>query len=150
MIDMEQFVKQLKSLGDASRMKIIRLLCEANDDLCVCEIMDAIEDSHSNISRHLKILRAAGLVNEKKEGRWAYFSLADSDSAFHKNLLQTIRSIPGKYIADDSERLKLRLSLREDGKCIDGLKSEKWTAAMKFIRTEKVTRYRNKQERIGR
>ncbi len=91
--------------------------------------MDAIEDSHSNISRHLKILRTAKLVKEKKEGKWAYFSLADSDSAFHKNLLQAIRSIPGEYFAEDSGRLKLRLSLREDGKCIDGLKSEKWMAA---------------------
>ena len=148
---MEDFVEQLKSLGDPTRLKIIRLLSEAGENLCVCEIMDAIEDSHSNISRHLKILRTAKLVKEKKEGKWAYFSLADSDSAFHKNILQAIRSIPGEYFAEDSGRLRLRLSLREDGKCIDGLKSKKWAKTMKLIRsTEEIDRYRNQQQRSGR
>ena len=54
---MKEFVEQVKALGDATRLKIIRLLCEAREDLCVCEIMDAIEISHCNISRHLKILK---------------------------------------------------------------------------------------------
>jgi len=61
---MDDFVEQLKALGDETRVKILRLLSDAKVDLCVCEIMDAIEDSHSNISRQLKILRAAGLVKE--------------------------------------------------------------------------------------
>jgi len=147
---MEQFVEQMKSLGDGTRLKMIRLMMEAKQNLCVCEIMDAIEDSHSNISRHLKILRAAGLVKEKKEGKWAYFSLADPDSPFHRNLLQAVRNMPAENFADDIERLKLRLSLREDGKCVDGLKSKKWMAALKLIRAESINRYDKKQERSRR
>jgi ArsR family transcriptional regulator len=147
---MEEFVEQFKSLGDATRLKIIRLLCEAGEELCVCEIMDAIEDSHSNISRHLKILRAAGLVKEIKEGRWAYFSLADPDSPFHTNLLQAVRNIPAEIFVNDIERLKLRLSLREGEKCIDGLKSERWMAAQKLIRAVNINRYKNKRIRSRR
>jgi len=143
---MEQFVEQLKSLGDVTRLKIIRLLCEAGEELCVCEIMDAIEDSHSNVSRHLKIMRAAGLVKEKKEGRWAYFSLADPDSPFHRNLLQAVRNMPVEKFTDDIERLKLRLSLREGEKCVDGLKSERWMAAQKLIKAVNITRY-NKERK---
>lgn len=147
---MEQFVEQLKAVGDVTRLKIIRLIMEARQDLCVCEIMDAIEDSHSNVSRHLKILRAAGLVKEKKEGKWAYFSLADPDSPFHRNLLQAVRNMPAENFTDDIGRLKLRLSLREDGKCVDGLKSEKWMATLKLIRAESINRYDKKQERSRR
>jgi ArsR family transcriptional regulator len=147
---MDDFVEQLKSLGDTTRLKIIRLFSEAKVDLCVCEIMDAIEDSHCNISRQLKILRAAGLVKEKKEGKWAYFSLAHPDSPFHKNLLQAVRNMPAEYFANDAERLKLRLSLREGGKCVDGLKSEKWMVALKLIRTENINSYDKNRERNRR
>jgi ArsR family transcriptional regulator, arsenate/arsenite/antimonite-responsive transcriptional repressor len=150
MRQMEEFVEQFKSLGDATRLKIIRLLCEAGEELCVCEIMDAIEDSHSNISRHLKILRAAGLVKEQKEGRWAYFSLTDPDSPFHGNLLQAVRNMPAENFTDDIERLKLRLSLREGEKCVDGLKSERWMSAQKLIRSVTINRYSNKRKQSRR
>jgi ArsR family transcriptional regulator len=147
---MEQFVEQIKSLGDGTRLKIIRLMIEERDNLCVCEIMDALEISHSNVSRHLKILKIAGFVKEKKEGRWVHFSLADPESPFHRNLLQAVRNMPADNFADDIERLKLRLSLREDGKCVDGLKSEKWMSAMKLIKAESINRYNSKQERSRR
>ena len=138
---MNEFVEQLKSLGDATRMKIIRLLCEAGEDLCVCEIMDALEVSHCNISRHLKILKTAGIVEERKEGRWVHFSIANPESTFHKNLLLAIGNVPAELFTAEIERLKLRLSLREEGKCVDGLKSEKWMAALKLIRAENISRY---------
>jgi ArsR family transcriptional regulator, arsenate/arsenite/antimonite-responsive transcriptional repressor len=138
---MKEFVEQLKSLGDVTRLKIIRLLCEAREDLCVCEIMDALEVSHCNISRHLKILNTAGVVEERKEGRWVHFSIANPESTFHKNLLLAIGNLPAELFAADIERLQLRLSLREEGKCVDGLKSEKWMAAQKLIKAENINRY---------
>jgi ArsR family transcriptional regulator len=147
---MEEFVEQFKSLGDATRLKIIRLLFEAGEELCVCEIMDAIVDSHSNISRHLKILKASGLVKEQKEGKWAYFSLADPDSPFHRNLLHAVRNMPAENFTDDIERLKLRLSLREGEKCVEGLKSERWMAALKIINAVNINRYNNKKKRSRR
>jgi ArsR family transcriptional regulator len=147
---MEQFVEQLKSLGDVTRLKIIRLMIEVGEDLCVCEIMDALEVSHCNISRHLKILKTAGFVKEKKEGRWVHFSLATPGRLFHKNLLQAVRNMPAENFANEIERLKLRLSIREDGKCVAGLKSEKWMAALKLIKTENINRYNKNQERSRR
>jgi len=147
---MKEFVEQAKALGDVTRLKMIRLLCEAREDLCVCEIMDALEVSHSNVSRHLKILKTTGFVKEKKEGRWVHFSLAHPERPFHKNLLLAVRNMPAENFADDIERLKLRLSLREDGKCVDGLKSEKWMAALKLIRAENIHRYNHKRERSRR
>ena len=147
---MKPYVEQAKALGDVTRLRIMRLICEAGQALCVCELMDALKVSHCNISRHLKILKIAGIVEEQKEGRWVHFSVANPRNLFHKNLLRAVDEMPSELFAADIERLKARLSLREDGKCVDGLNSERWKAALKLIRTENVTRYNRKQERNRR
>ncbi len=147
---MKLYVEQAKALGDVTRLRIMRLICEARQALCVCELMDALKVSHCNISRHLKILKIAGIVEEQKEGRWVHFSVANPRNLFHKNLLRAVDEMPGELFAADIERLKARLSLREDGKCVDGLNSERWKAALKLIRTENVTRHNRKQERNRR
>jgi len=132
---MDDFVEQLKALGDETRVKIVRLLTEAKVDLCVCEIMDAIEDSHCNISRHLKILKTTKLVRESKQGKWVYFGLATPKDSFHESVLNAVSSIPDEHFFNDLKRLKLRLSLRENEKCVDGLKSEKWSQALELLAT---------------
>ena len=147
---MQDFVEQAKALGDVTRLKMIRLFCEAREDLCVCEIMDALEVSHSNVSRHLKILKTAGFVRERKEGRWVHFYLTEPSSPSHKNLLLAVGNLPAENFANDIERLKLRLSLREDGKCVDGLQSEKWKSALKLIRAGNMNRYNDNQEQDRR
>jgi len=123
---MEKYAERLKALGDRTRLKILRLLTAAQGDLCVCEIMDTIEDSHCNISRHLKILKQAGFVREKRQGKWAYFGLAGPEDPFHESVLRAVSCIPEDKFFDDARRLRLRLSLRENNKCINGLQSEKW------------------------
>ena len=123
---MKEFVEQAKALGDITRLKIVRLMMEARQDLCVCEFMDALEVSHSNVSRHLKILKTSGFVREKREGRWVHFVLTEPVGPFHENLLLAVGSIPAELFAADIERMHLRLSLREGGKCVEGVKSRKW------------------------
>lgn len=129
---MEEFVEYFKALSDITRLKIMWILSKANAELCVCEVMDSLEESHYNISRHLKILKTAKLVKEKKEGKWVYFSLADPKHPFHEFVLQTVLNIPEQYFFNDTRRLKLRLSLRENERCVDGLKSEKWIQLLKL------------------
>ncbi len=123
---MDPYAEQFKALGDRSRLKILRLLTVAQEDLCVCEIMDTVEDSHCNISRHLKILKQAGFVREKRQGKWVYFGLAVPEDPFHEAVLRAVSCIPEDIFFDDARRLRLRLSLREDNKCVNGLQSEKW------------------------
>ena len=130
---MEEFVEYFKALGDITRLKILRLLMKAETNLCVCEIMDAIEDSHYNVSRHLKILKTAKLVKEKKDGKWVYFGLSNPQNPFHEGLLQAVRNIPEDQLFHHAKRLMLRLSLRENDKCVDGLNSEKWRQAVEIF-----------------
>lgn len=123
---MNNFAERFKALGDVTRLKILRLLSLAKGDLCVCEIMDTVEDSHCNISRHLKILKKAGFVRENRQGKWVYFGLTPPEDPFHNSILQSVLSIPEEKFFNDTLRLSLRLSLRENNKCVNGLQSEKW------------------------
>ena len=138
---MEEFVEYFKALGDITRLKILRLLMKAGTNVCVCEIMDSIEDSHYNVSRHLKILKKAKLVKEKKDGKWVYFGLSNPLNPFHEGLLQAIRNIPEDQLFHNVKRLALRLSLRENEKCVDGLNSDKWRQVVQHINVgrEKTT-----------
>jgi len=62
-----------KALGDETRLTIVQLLI--GRELCVCDILDSFDMSQPAISHHLKILRQAGVVRDKREGKWIYYSL---------------------------------------------------------------------------
>uniref|UniRef100_A0A7C6A916 ArsR family transcriptional regulator n=1 Tax=candidate division WOR-3 bacterium TaxID=2052148 RepID=A0A7C6A916_UNCW3 len=118
----QELVDVLKALADQTRLRIIWLLLKAKSELCVCEIMDSLNKSQYNVSRHLKILKNAGLVQERKEGRWVFYSLVKPANQVQKQLLAAIRAISEKVLAEDKKRLEKRLSLRKDGKVVIGMK----------------------------
>lgn len=67
------FETTFKALGEPTRLKIIKLL--AHMDLCVCDLEDVMQMSQPRISQHLKVLKHAGLINERKEGQRTICSL---------------------------------------------------------------------------
>lgn len=68
-------VRIFKALADINRLKIIKLLKEG--ELCVCELTAVLSTSQSTVSHHLSVLKKAGLIKERKEGKWSYFRLSD-------------------------------------------------------------------------
>ena len=68
-------VEVFKAAADPCRLRILMLLKEG--ELCVCEIMTALKKPQSSTSHHLSILREAGLVKERRDGKWSYYRLAD-------------------------------------------------------------------------
>jgi ArsR family transcriptional regulator len=116
----EKAAKVLKILGQESRIRILRILLEAQKELCVCEIVDAMALPQYAVSRHLKALKQMGLVTERRAGTWILYSLVSPKNSFIKNLFSLIKSIPPRE--DDRVRLKRRLKLRLQGKCIIGYK----------------------------
>ncbi len=64
-----------KAISDPARVKIICAL--ANGELCVCELMEAMGMQQTVVSHHLKILKYAGIVSDRKSGKWVNYSLAD-------------------------------------------------------------------------
>ncbi len=131
--DMELYIEQFKALGDKTRLAILWLLNSVSGDLCVCEITDAIGESHCNVSRHLKILKGAKLVKEKKDGRWVYFDLVKPPDQVQALILKTLAAIPPDSYLEMNARLKLRLSLRDGNRCVDGVKSENWRRVVNKI-----------------
>jgi ArsR family transcriptional regulator len=65
--------RRFQALSDQTRLEIVSLL--AGGERCVCELTDALDAAQSRLSFHLKVLKGAGLVVDRREGRWSYYSL---------------------------------------------------------------------------
>jgi DNA-binding transcriptional ArsR family regulator len=87
----------LKAAADPNRARILKML--ESGELCVCQIVAALGLSESTVSKHLSVLRAAGLVEERKEGRWVYCRLAES--AVNDYALRVLSLIRG-WLAKDA------------------------------------------------
>jgi ArsR family transcriptional regulator len=87
---MKDFIKVMKALSDPGRVKIVKML--QRKMMCVCEIKEALQISQPSVSKHLKILEDAGLVDHKKDGLWVDYYLADgSRSPYVASLLGNLR-----------------------------------------------------------
>jgi ArsR family transcriptional regulator len=64
---------QFKALGDPTRLKILDIV--AAGEKCVCDLVAQIDVAQPLLSHHLRILREAGFVTHRKEGRWSYYAL---------------------------------------------------------------------------
>src|SRR5438552_1750541 len=62
-----------RALGDETRLQIIDRLSEGEQ--CVCDLTDLLETAQSRLSFHLKILKDAGILKDRRDGRWVYYSL---------------------------------------------------------------------------
>ena len=120
---MKHFIEKFKAVSDETRLRILNLLILSEESICVCEIVDSLKENQYNISRHLKILKTVGLINENKDGRWKYFCLTKSKDLFITNLFQTISSISRRTLMEDYERLRKRLEIRLEGKCVLGVQN---------------------------
>lgn len=97
-VSMKQFIKVMKALSDPSRVKILKIL--QLKELCVCEIKSLLDLAQPTISKHLKLLEEAGLVESRKEKLWVNYRLASgSDSIYAQNALQNLQG----WLGDDSE-----------------------------------------------
>lgn len=73
--DLRTIASQLRALADPTRLRILKLL--EPGELCVCDITTVIGLAPSTISRHLAVLRRAALVNDRREGKWIHYRIAD-------------------------------------------------------------------------
>ena len=78
--DEEKTYRQLETcfsaLGDATRVKILKLM--ADEELCSCEVMAALELTQPTTSHHLGILEQAGLLTSRRRGKWVFYKIANS------------------------------------------------------------------------
>ncbi len=72
--DATRAARLFHALADETRLKIVEFL--SSGEQCVCDLTEALETGQSRLSFHLKILKEAGLIRDRREGRWNYYSLA--------------------------------------------------------------------------
>ncbi len=72
-LDPTQIASWFRALSDETRVRVVEIL--ASGEKCVCELQDELHAAQSRLSFHLKVLREAGLVNDRRQGRWVYYSL---------------------------------------------------------------------------
>ena len=118
---MEEYLNVFKALACKMRIRILRILQQAGKGLCVCEIMDALEENQYNVSRHLKVLKYAGLVKDEKKGKWIEYRLVEPKNSFYEKLYEAIYQIQEKEYRDDFKRLEARLALRKNDVCVIGI-----------------------------
>jgi ArsR family transcriptional regulator, arsenate/arsenite/antimonite-responsive transcriptional repressor len=80
-----------KILADEARLQILWLLFN-HTELCVCDVMEALRITQSKASRHLATLRHAGLVVDRKDGAWSYYSARKPESDLERAQLDLLRS----------------------------------------------------------
>ena len=103
--DMNNFIETTKAISDPNRVRILMAL--RADELCVCRIIELLQLAPSTVSKHLTILKQAGLIEGRKEGRWMYYCLPqDSNSRAWDTLHWVFQSLESSTdVKDDEVRL---------------------------------------------
>ena len=71
--DFARAARWFQALSDETRLRIVEML--AGGECCVCDLQSALDAYQSRLSFHLKKLKEAGVVHDRREGRWVYYSL---------------------------------------------------------------------------
>ncbi len=101
---MQDLLNVFRALSDETRLRILKLL--EYGELCVCDIVAALDMIQPKVSFHLSTLKEAGLIKDRKQGKWIHYSLNDSDMFNRFLILSVFEKIKEKSITEDRKRLK--------------------------------------------
>lgn len=120
-IEMNKKLKIFKALSDETKIRIINLFIRSGQEICVCEIMDALQISQYTISKALAVLKEAGFLTTEKNGLWVYYKL-NRDYSENIKLFNFLKIfLDDGVFQEDEKRLNDRLLLRENDKCVVGI-----------------------------
>jgi ArsR family transcriptional regulator len=103
---MQEEAKIFKALADETRLRILALLLEG--ELCVCELIAALELPQSTTSRHLAYLRNSGWVKDRRQGIWMYYRLNEGEHI----LINALKPLLEKYLTSSPEHAEALKKLR--------------------------------------
>ncbi|MDD5760114.1 MAG: metalloregulator ArsR/SmtB family transcription factor [Desulfobulbaceae bacterium] len=114
---MRQTTNLFKALTEETRLRILALL--EKGELCVCDLIAALQIPQSTVSRHLALLRNAGWVTDRRQGLWMYYRLADEEiplrMALQNSILPHLSEL--EIIKKDLKRLGLYLEKKSESDC---------------------------------
>src|SRR4051812_50050614 len=91
-LDVPRIAQLCNALADEARVEIVARLLDG--EKCVCDLTDALETGQSRLSYHLKVLKDAGLVTDRREGRWMYYTLNPDALVEMAELVDSLASPP--------------------------------------------------------
>ncbi len=95
----------LKAMADELRLRILLLILR-EDELCVCELTGSLQQSQPKISRHLALLRASGLLTDRRQGQWVYYRLNTALPDWVQTSLQALAASNPEWIRQDRQALQ--------------------------------------------
>lgn len=128
-----------QALADPTRIRIVRVLAAGSEEACLCELVDSLLEPQYKLSRHLKAIRQAGLLDVERDGRFLYHRLV----VRHAHLValhHAIRALPDHrgVFAADLRRFRARIRLRESGRCRIGIRTASLAAASREPRSKRA------------
>ena len=104
--DVRPLTRVFRALGDETRVRIVALL--VHGELCVCHLEEALGLSQPNCSRQLGILKAAGIVDSRRDGTWVYYRITEQEHASVKSVIEVLARTFGaeRSLRSDHTRLK--------------------------------------------
>ncbi|HAK88435.1 MAG TPA: ArsR family transcriptional regulator [Nitrospiraceae bacterium] len=121
---MQKLLNVFKALSDETRLRILKLL--ENGELCVCDIVAALGMIQPKVSFHLGVMKDAGLIKDRKQGRWIHYRIDDSDIFKRLILISALERIPETAIAEDRKKLRKFLKDKNEKR---GMKSKTESSA---------------------
>lgn len=94
-----------KSLADETRVRATLLIAEQGE-LCVCELMCALDNSQPKISRHLAQLRSNGLLLDRRQGQWVYYRLNPDLPEWVHEILKVTSRANSNWLKNNATRLQ--------------------------------------------
>lgn len=113
---MRELADLFKALSDETRVRIVALLL-LRRELCVCDVEGVLGITQSKASRHLRALRAAGLVEDRRDGPWVHYALPRSPGPARAGLVKTLRRLLPET---DRDELATRLDAWFEAKAAGG------------------------------
>ncbi len=116
---MRTTVDIFKSLADETRLRLL-LLLQGRAELCVCDLMHALDMKQSTVSRHLAYLKKNGWLQDRRGGVWMYYSLRkDLSPLLQSELVLIISTLSNTQICrSDQERLNAYLETKDHSACV--------------------------------
>ena len=111
---MNNLIAVFKALSDETRLRTLKLL--EDGELCVCDIVAVLDMVQPKVSFHLKILKDAGLIRDRKQGKWIHYSIHDSDMFTRFLIHSVLEKISSDSVGEDQRRLN-ELRKNKDARC---------------------------------
>jgi len=107
-LDLVRAAGLFHALSDETRLAVLDML--RGGERCVCELQDALGAAQSRLSFHLKVLKEAGLVTDRREGRWSYYALVPDTLGMAHDVIRAL----------GTDRVAARRGLKVFGRCCNG------------------------------